>query len=96
MVPEKADLIRKAAVRFIGDESVSDGWGIAIKTGFLIPDSLHQYGQRARARLITCQEARQCARECGVYTYGGAGIIGSLAAIGLAHEPEDLIITPDF
>jgi len=96
VVPEKIDLIRKAAVRFVGDESVSDGWGIAIKTGFLIPESLRQYGLRARTGLITCQEARQCARECGVYTYGGGGIIGSLAAIGLAHEPEDLIITPDY
>jgi len=94
VIPEKADLIRKAAVRFVGDESVSDGWGIAIKSGFLIPESLHQFGMKARTCLVTCNEARQCARECGIYTYGGGGIIGSLAAIGLSHEPEELLITP--
>jgi len=96
VVPEKAELVKKAAVRFLGDESLSDGWGIAIKTGFLIPQSLYEYGQRARSCLVTYEEARQCARECGIYTYGGAGIIGSLAAIGLAHEAEDHIITPYF
>ncbi|WP_373838946.1 sugar-specific transcriptional regulator TrmB [Methanospirillum sp.] len=96
VVPEKIDLIRKAAIRFVGDESVSDEWGISIKSGFIIPDLLYEYGLRARTGMITCREARQCARECGVLTYGGAGIIGSLAAIGLAHEPEDMIITPDF
>lgn len=96
VVPEKADLIRRAAVRFVGDESVSDSWGIAMKTGFIIPKSLHQFGMKARTSLVTCAEARQCARECDIYTYGGAGIIGSLAAIGLAHEPEDVINTPAF
>ena len=96
VIPERVDLIRRAAVRFVGDESVSDAWGIAIKSGFLIPDSLHQFGMHARTTRVTGETARCIARECGVYTYGGDGIIGSLAAIGLAHEPDDLVNSPAF
>ena len=94
VVPERAELIRKAAVRFVSDESTSDSWGIAIHSGFIIPESLHQFGKKVRTTLVSCDEARVCARSGGIFTLGGEGIIGSLAAIGLAHEPEDLLITP--
>ncbi|PWR73466.1 sugar-specific transcriptional regulator TrmB [Methanospirillum stamsii] len=96
VVPDRVELIRKAAVRFISDESISDCWGIAIHKGFIIPDSLHGFGIKARTAQVSCDEARACARDCGIYTAGGTGIIGSLAAIGLAHEPADQMITPAF
>jgi len=94
VIPEKTDLIRRAVVRFIGDESISDDWGIAIHTGFMIPKQLMQFGSDARHRLVTEAEARSCADTCNVFTYGGAGVIGSLAAIGLVHEPDERVITP--
>ncbi|MDD1724683.1 MAG: sugar-specific transcriptional regulator TrmB [Methanospirillum sp.] len=94
VIPEKVELIRKAAIRFVGDESESDEWGIALYSGFLIPEHLRVFGHEARCRLVTEDEARSYARDWGVYIAGGEGIIGSLAAIGLAHEPEDLVIVP--
>ena len=94
VIPEKVDLIRKTAVRFVNDESVSDEWGIAIYTGFLIPAMLKKFGEDARLRMVTIDEARLCAREMSIYTAGGFGIIGALAAIGLAHELDEQVITP--
>lgn len=94
VIPEKADLIRRAVVRFVGDESISDDWGIAIHTGFMIPKRLIQLGFDARHRLVTEEEARSCADSCNVFTYGGAGVIGSLAAIGLVYEPDEQVIIP--
>lgn len=94
VVPERVELIRKAAVRFISDESASDAWGIAIYSGFIIPDILYRFGQKVRTMLVSCNEARACARSCGVLTAGGAGIIGSIAAIGLVQEPEEVVVIP--
>ncbi|NLV25830.1 MAG: sugar-specific transcriptional regulator TrmB [Methanomicrobiales archaeon] len=94
VIPERTELIRKAVLRFIADESVSDEWGIAFHKGFIIPGDLHEFGIRVRSSHVTSHEARACAGKCGTFTAGGAGIIGALAAIGLAHDPEDLVITP--
>jgi len=94
VIPEKADLIQKAAVRFVSDESISDEWGIAIFTGFLVPDPVKKFGSVTRIRYVSVDEARLCANGSDIYIAGGQGIIGALAAIGLSHEPESEVIIP--
>jgi hypothetical protein len=94
VTPEKVELIKKAAVRFVSDESISDEWGVAIYAGFLIPDLVRRFGKDTRIRKVSEDEARLCAGVTGIFTAGGQGIIGALAAIGLSHEPDEEVIIP--
>ncbi len=58
-----------------------------------VPDEIVQYGRRAQSELITQEEARALAAAHGIPLLGlggdEGGVIGALAAVGLAASGED-------
>lgn len=57
------------------------------------PDEIRGFGRRAQTELVTQEEARQLASQHGIILEGlggsEAGVIGALAAVGLASSGED-------
>ncbi len=92
--PESLDQIITEAVRFVADESVSPAWGVAIRTGIWIPDSLREYGLKARSGIVSRTETDQTASRFGVITAGSDGITGALAALSLSRCPVSLLLDP--
>ncbi|HEX2475907.1 MAG TPA: hypothetical protein VHK01_14245 [Lacipirellulaceae bacterium] len=58
-----------------------------------VPPAVIEWGQRCKRELVTQQEARQIAKEYGVYLEGLGGtqdgVIGALAAVGLLSTRND-------
>ncbi len=86
--------IEDAAIRFVGDESLSREWGIAVKQGFVIPPEMRNYGRRVREAVVSKTDAGRVARGCGVRLHGGEGVIGALAAISMIGLPDTVLLDP--
>ena len=58
-----------------------------------VPETVMQFGQRTKVDLVTQAEARQLAAQSGILLEGlggtEGGVIGALAAVGLAASGED-------
>jgi len=58
-----------------------------------VPEAVREFGRRAQRELVTQEEARAVARECGLYLegFGGTegGVIGALAGVGLLADGDD-------
>ncbi len=84
---------------FVKKESFSQDSVMTVFKGLSIPDSLKEYGIRAKTEIITEEDAVKAAEENGVMVInltGPGGIIGAVAAIGCfdmggeaAGIPED-------
>ncbi len=88
-----AELAEKGAA-FVSDEAYSSEWGMAIKKGFRIPDTLRIYGLAARSRMVTADLAEKTACENAVILKGGKGRIGALAAVALSGLPNEVLLDP--
>lgn len=82
------------ATDFISRESFSSEWGIATRSGFLVPVPLQRYGLLARSGLVTSEEAGRVAQENGVLLSGGKGRIGALAAVALSGMQNEVLLDP--
>ena len=93
---EEEDLehIKEIAARFVEDESSSDDYGFALKTGFTIPDSLRIYGNEVRLRETEISYTKQVAEENDVYLTGKRGRIGALAAVAFRGLETDILLNP--
>jgi len=81
--PTVVQSLMERASRFVADEAVSGEWGIALKTGFSIPDELRSYGLDARAQRVSRSACEVIARRHGVDLAGGRGVVGALAAVAV-------------
>lgn len=95
IVPGAYDRVVERAVLFVGDESLSGEWGLAVKQGFRIDPSLRSFGDQARRGVVTLATARETAEGNGITLHGGRGVIGALAAIGLAGLPNEILLSPE-
>jgi tRNA(Ile2) C34 agmatinyltransferase TiaS len=59
----------------------------------VVPDAVTQFGHRAQRELVTAGEAQELAAACGLHLVAlggdGSGVIGALAAVGLAATGHD-------
>jgi hypothetical protein len=92
--PEMTAELADRAAAFVADEAYSHEWGIAIKEGFRIPDSLRSFGLAARIRMVTDDEAKKTSSENAVILKGGRGRIGALAAVALSGLPNEVLLDP--
>ncbi len=92
--PEILEIFIERASRFVGDESLSPEWGIAIRTGLGIPENLRKYGRLVRTGVTTRDVAEAIAQEARVSLVGGDGVIGALGAVALADLPDDVLLDP--
>lgn len=86
--------VAQHAVRFVSDEAFSSAWGVAIRTGFVVPDALRAFAARARAGAVTLEEAQGVAASTGAALHGRRGTIGALAAIGTAGASIEAQLDP--
>jgi hypothetical protein len=87
------NLVDKAA-RFVADESLSHEWGMAIRSGLVMPDGLREYGRLAREQVISRAVAEATAERFGVTLIGGNGVIGALGAVALTGLAHDVLLDP--
>jgi hypothetical protein len=92
--PALCPQVREHSLRFVSDEAFSSEWGIAIKQGFTVPRDLRQFGNRARTGAVTREEAAEIAGRRGIFTAGGRGIIGALAAVSCIGLDNAILLDP--
>ena len=92
--PEAVDHVIERAVRFVEAESLSKEWGIAVKKGFVISDTLRRFGLAARDHVVTALMAETVADSEDICLFGGNGRIGAVAAIGLSREENAILLNP--
>jgi hypothetical protein len=92
--PAKVPRIEESAIRFVADEAISPDWGVALKQGFRIPQSLRLYGKRVRESIVEREIAEETAADHGVSIHGGRGVIGALAAVSLIGLPHAVLLDP--
>lgn len=67
--------------------------GLCMAVSDRIPETVEEFGRRAKEELLTMEEARQLADEAGIRMEGltgdGSGVIGALAALGLRKTGND-------
>jgi hypothetical protein len=80
--------------RFVADESLSQEWGVAIRSGLDLPEGLREYGQMARSQVISRPVAEATAERFGVLLAGGNGVIGALAAVALTGLSHEVLLDP--
>jgi len=92
--PALCGQIREHSIRFVSDEALSPEWGIAIKQGFTVTRELREYGNRVRTGKVTRGEAEGLARRHGIFTSGGRGIIGAVAAVSCVGLENPVLLDP--
>jgi len=75
--------IKERALRFVNDEALSPEWGVAIRSGFRVPEELRNYGRLVREEVVTREFAGYIAGLHGIALFGGMGVIGALGGISL-------------
>jgi tRNA(Ile2) C34 agmatinyltransferase TiaS len=94
VIPDRLDELVDKVRRFVADESLSREWGVAIRTGIGVPESLRKYGRLVREQVITRMVAEATAEEFGISLIGGNGVIGALGAVALAGLPHEVLLDP--
>jgi len=80
--------------RFLADEADSKEWGIAVRSGFIMPPDLREYGRMVRQQIISRPVAEATAERFGITLAGGNGVIGALGAVALAGLPHEILLDP--
>jgi tRNA(Ile2) C34 agmatinyltransferase TiaS len=93
-MPDQLDELTEKVRRFVADESLSREWGIAIRTGIGVPESLREYGRQVREKVISRSVAEATAERFGILLTGGNGVIGALGAVALAGLPHEVLLDP--
>lgn len=86
--------IKQETIRFVGDESASSEWGVAIRSGLKIPQTLREFGLDSRKKVQTRKDAEKVAGTSPVLLVGGDGVIGALAAVALVRLPVSILLDP--
>ena len=92
--PESCQAVTDRSLRFLSDEALSKEWGLAIKTGFTIPEELREYGNRVRRQVVARREAAAVAARCGIHIAGGRGVIGAVAALSFIGLEIPVLLDP--
>jgi tRNA(Ile2) C34 agmatinyltransferase TiaS len=86
-----ADLFEQVRLLMLADFQEGSDPGLCIAAS--VPIALKEFGQRAKREVLTQAEAQRLAQKHQVFLSGlggtNAGIIGALAAVGLASSGED-------
>ena len=92
--PAAIATVAQHAVRFVSDEAFSPEWGVAIRSGFRVPETLRTFAARARSGPVTREEAVIAASGTATALHGGRGAIGALAAVGTVGATIEAQLDP--
>jgi len=92
--PGKMDEFIARVCRFVEDESVSDDWGVAIFKGIFLPRKIQELAAEIRKRRVIYEDVVKAADYHGIKIYGGRGIIGAVAAVGMKNQPQEVLLDP--
>ena len=90
--PEVFETLSKKVTKFVDDESASDEWGVAIMKGISVPTELLMFAAKARKKRVSMDEALKIAKNNGIQTFGGRGIIGALCAVSFKNQPTEVML----
>jgi tRNA(Ile2) C34 agmatinyltransferase TiaS len=86
-----ASLLERVRELMLQDYQPGSDPGLCVANN--VPAAITEFGQRAQHHLVTQAEARELAEACGIPLVGlggdQGGVIGALAAVGLAASGED-------
>jgi len=91
---DEVEHIKEIAARFVEEESSSDDFGFALKTGFIISGQLRRYGNEVRLKETDIAFAEKTAKENSIYLTGKRGRIGALAAVAFRGLDTDILLNP--
>jgi methanogenesis imperfect marker protein 11 len=94
VLPQKKEELIQIIKRQLRQNSQSSETAIALFEGIKPPDSIKVFALHAKTRIIEMEEAQTTARGENVSLVpvtGDRGIIGALAAIGYADEPDEAV-----
>ncbi|PKL64248.1 MAG: sugar-specific transcriptional regulator TrmB [Methanomicrobiales archaeon HGW-Methanomicrobiales-3] len=94
VMPDTFDTLVDRTRKFVADEALSKEWGIAVRSGFIIPAGLREYGKMVREQVIARTVAEATAERFRVSLSGGNGVIGALGAVALAGLPNEILLDP--
>jgi methanogenesis imperfect marker protein 11 len=83
--PSECETLKEHVIKFVRENTVSNNTTLVILRGLRIPQTLVDYGLRAKAEVLTVQDAEKVAEETGVDIVeitGKRGLIGALAGLG--------------
>jgi len=92
--PERKGELTQIIQRQLRRNSQSSNTAIALFEGIRLPDSIKAFALQAKMRIVEIEEARLAARGENVSLVpvtGERGVIGALAAIGYADEPDEAV-----
>ncbi len=90
--PEAVTGLAAKISRFVQEESVSENWGVAIAQRLNDPENLLMLAARIRHERVAKEEVLKAAKECGIATFGGRGVIGAVAAVALRTQPQEVLL----
>ena len=79
------EVLKNHVIKFVRENTVSNNTSLVILKGLRIPQVLVDYGLRAKAEVLTIQEAEKAAEAGGaeiIEITGRRGLIGALAGLG--------------
>jgi len=94
VLPQKKDKLIQAIRLQLRKNSQSSETAIALYEGIRPPDSIKVFALHAKTRIVEIEEAQATARGENVSLVsvtGERGVIGALAAIGYADEPDEAV-----
>ncbi len=88
------EAVAAAAGRFLRERAASGSDpGLCVAEAGKVAEAVVRFGQSAKARVLTTDEAHRTAGEAGLHLSGhggtNGGVIGALAAVGLRHSGGD-------
>lgn len=92
--PNRTEELVKAFREYVEQNTFSKNTGMAVFNGVIIPELVREYSRKAKKELVSLEEARQVAKSSGVQLIsvtGERGLIGALAAIGFADQPDEAV-----
>ncbi|MDD1703500.1 MAG: sugar-specific transcriptional regulator TrmB [Methanoregula sp.] len=92
--PSMIDRVIEKSRQFVENESLSPEWGLAFRTGIVIPATLRKYGTRVREQVIDRSVTEDIAKKSGAILSGGNGTIGALGAVALARLSHEIQLDP--
>ncbi len=96
VLPDQVDWLQEKVIKILRKETESDQTGVAFQRGIGVSPSIMEFSERTRNQIVTVEDARKAikddVRTSAHAITGEIGIIGSVAALGLAEMTDEAVV----
>jgi len=92
--PRKVERLVEAFREGVERNTFSKNTGMSVFDGVVLPEALQEYACKVKREMVKLEEAKQAANSTGVRLIpitGERGLIGALAAVGFADQPDEAV-----